>query len=133
MVDRSLLERNRILSLLKANLEAAQKRMIVQANKHKTERVFQVGDLVYLRLVPYQQMSLAFHPFHKLQPRFFGPFEVLAKIGIVAYKLKLPENSKLLVFHVSCLKKHLGPVIQPTIQLLVLTDDGILQDVPVAN
>lgn len=97
MVDRSLLERSRILSLLKVNLEAAQNSMIVQANKHKTKRVFQVGDLVYLRLVLYQQMSLASHPFHKLQPRFFGPFEVLAKIGMVTYKLKLPKNSKLLL------------------------------------
>lgn len=68
LLDRSLIKRNKMLSLLKTNLEAAQVRMQVQANKHHTEKVFQVGDLVYLRLVPYQQMSLASQPFHKLQP-----------------------------------------------------------------
>ncbi|XP_068340471.1 uncharacterized protein [Pyrus communis] len=133
MVDRCLQERNRVLSLLKVNLLAAQNRITVQANKHRTERVFQVGDLVYLRLVLYQQLSLASHPFHKLQPRFYGPFEVLAEVGSMAYKLKLPANLKLYpVFHVFCLKKHIGDHIQPTIQLPVITDKGILQDVLVA-
>lgn len=66
MVDQSLLERGKMISLLKANLEATQVCMTAQANKHRTERIFQVGDMVYLQLVPYQQMSLASQPFHKL-------------------------------------------------------------------
>lgn len=48
MVDRSLQERNRVLSLLNANLEAAQNRKKIQADKHRIERDFDVGDLVYL-------------------------------------------------------------------------------------
>lgn len=89
--------------------------------------------MVCLRLVPYQQMSLASQPFHKLQPRFYGPYEILAMIGLVAYKLKLPETSKLHpVFHVSCLKKHLGATVQPISPLPIITDAGIIQDVPLA-
>ena len=92
-----------------------------------------MGDFVYLRLVPYQYMSLASHSFHKLQPRFYGPFEVLAKVGSMAYKLKLPENSKLHpVFHVSSLKKHLGSQNSPTTPLPIITEKGILQDIPIA-
>ncbi|KAM1133241.1 hypothetical protein ACFX19_043220 [Malus domestica] len=132
-VDQALQERNRVLAVLKANLQAAQNRMKVQSDKKRTERVFEVGDWVYLRLVPYQFMSLSSHSVHKLQPRFYRPFEILAKLGPVAYKLKLPETSKLHpVFHVSCLKKHLGDHVQPSVHLPVITESGILQDVPTA-
>ncbi|TQD73411.1 hypothetical protein C1H46_041056 [Malus baccata] len=104
-----------------------------QYDKKRKEGTFEVGDWVYLRLVLYQYMSLGSHSFHKLQPQFYGPFEVLAKVGLVAYKLKLTETSKLHpVFHVSCLNKHLGIQIQPTMPLPVITDSGVLQEVPVA-
>lgn len=110
-----------MLSILKANLEATQCRMKVQFDKKIT------------KLLPYQYMSLASHSFHKLQPHFYGPFEVLAKVGSVAYKLKLPENSKLHpVVHVSCLKKHLGSQNSPTMPLPIITYKGILQDIPIA-
>ena len=63
LVDRSLQERGRILSQLKTNLVSAQVRMKQHADKHRSERSFEVGDMVFLRLVPYQHQSLATHPF----------------------------------------------------------------------
>lgn len=90
LVDQCLQDKTRLLSLLKTNLEEARVRMKSQSDKHTTEMSFAIGDFVYLILVPYQQKSLALHLFHKLHPRFYGPFEVLVKIGHVAYKLKLP-------------------------------------------
>ena len=132
-VDQCLQDRNRMLSLLKTNLESAQLRMKRQADKHRTERSFDIGDFVYLRLVPYQQKSLTLHPYHKLHPRFFCPFEVLAKVGPVAYKLKLPPHSKIHpVFHVSCLKKQLGMSISPSLPLPSVHDAGLIQDEPAA-
>lgn len=77
-------------------------------------------------------MSLASYPFHKLQPQFYGPFQIMAKVGPMAYKLQFPKQSKLHhVFHVSCLKKYLGTNVQTTTPLLVITDVGIIQDVPI--
>ena len=118
VVEQALLERDQMLALLKSNLVWAQTRMKNQADKHRTEREFTVGDWVFLRLIPYQLQSLNSHAFHKLHPKFYGPFEVVERIGKVAYKLKLPEGTKIHhVFHVSCLKKKLGSQITPTAAL----------------
>ncbi|KAM2925087.1 hypothetical protein FF1_042643 [Malus domestica] len=104
-----------------------------QADKHCIELTFEVGDMVYLRLVSYQYQSLACHPFHKLQPKFYGPFAVLEKVGAVTYKLKLSVHSKLHpVFHVSYLKKQLGVGVTPTTILPDVTDEGLLQATPLA-
>ncbi|XP_070672503.1 uncharacterized protein [Malus domestica] len=107
--------------------------MKAQANKHRREKEFEVGDLVYLKLVPYQLQSLVAHAFHKLHPRFYGPYEVLERIGSVAYKLKLLTDSKIHpVFHVSCLKKHLGPGVSPLTTLPVVTEDGLQSREPMS-
>ena len=81
--------------MLKTNMERAQNKMKVQADKHRTQREFDVGDLVYLKLIPYQLQSLSCHSYHKLQPRFYGPYVVDARVGKVAYKLQLPADYKL--------------------------------------
>jgi hypothetical protein len=54
-----LKERDIMQQLLQQNLLQAQKRMKHQADKHRTERHFEVGDFVYLRLLPYIQTSVA--------------------------------------------------------------------------
>lgn len=66
VVDLSLQEKGRILSQLKTDLADAQVRMKQLANKHLSERSFDVGDMVFLRLVPCQHQSLPKHYFHKL-------------------------------------------------------------------
>ena len=45
--------------------------------------------------------------YKKLALRYCGPFEILAKVGSVAYQLALPPNIKVHnVFHVSILKRY---------------------------
>lgn len=53
--------------------------------------------------------SLAQRVNEKLSPRFYRPFTILAKVGLVAYHLDLPDTAKIhLVFHVSQLKAFKG-------------------------
>ncbi|KAK8942857.1 hypothetical protein KSP39_PZI008725 [Platanthera zijinensis] len=125
-VDRSLEAREKVISLLKSNLTQAQERMKVLADKKRSERSLEVGTWAYIRLQPYRQTSMRPHGFHKLSPRFFGPFPVLEKIGEVAYRLELPPDAKIHhTFHISQLREHKGSL--PT-QLLPLpstvTADG---------
>lgn len=95
--------------LLKQHLFRAQQRMKTQADKKRSERQFLVGDFVYLKLQPYVQSSVMARSNNKLSFKFFGPYEIEAKIGAVAYKLKLPASSAIHpAFHVSQLKQAPG-------------------------
>ncbi|KAL8107682.1 hypothetical protein AgCh_024186 [Apium graveolens] len=112
-----LLERNAILDDLKADLLKDQHRLKFQEDLSEREVEYQVGERVYLKLQLYRQQSLARRPYHKLSAKYYGPYEILQRIGKVAYKLDLPLTSKIhLVFHVSQLKKVVG--VAPTLILL---------------
>ena len=61
------------------------------------------------RIQPYRQRSLAHRKNEKLELRYYGPYEVLKKVGVMAYKLKLsPSTTIHPVFHVSQLRKAVG-------------------------
>lgn len=73
------------------------------------------------------------HAYHKLHPKYYGPFEVLEKVRAMAYKIKFPLGSKIHhVFHMSFFKKHLGARVEPLPLLPLVIDDGLLTQEPKA-
>ena len=68
---------------------------------------YEVDDKVFLKVSPWRKI-LRFGKKGKFSPRFIGPYEILERIGPVAYRLALPlELAKLHnVFHVSMLRRY---------------------------
>ncbi|OIS96378.1 putative receptor-like protein kinase [Nicotiana attenuata] len=63
-----------------------------KADAHRSDKSFNVGDWVFVKLQPYRQSTLAGSPYHKLTSRYFGPYPIVENIGVVAYKLILPQS-----------------------------------------
>jgi len=94
---------------------------------------FEIGDFVFLKLLPYCQTSFALRRNLKLTPKYYGLFEIMRKIGPIAYKLTLLENPKLHPFHVSWLKK-VGENIEIQNSLPILLGKGdSINHMPEAN
>jgi hypothetical protein len=113
------------LVALKENLHMVQNSMKQQADQQCSERVFQEGDQVFLRLQPYKKTLFKSQGHHKLEPKFYGPYQIHKCIVPVSYKLAIPTASKIhLVFHVSCLKKVVGQNCRVQTILLELDEEG---------
>ena len=132
-VNSHISEHNLIIDELKLNLTRAQDKMKKYADKHRREVQFEVGTQVYLKLQPYRFRSLAARPNEKLRPHFYGPYEVIERIGPVASHLALPSTARIhSVFHVSQLKKVIGPSITSQPLPSCLAEDLELQLQPEA-
>ncbi|KAJ0704440.1 putative nucleotidyltransferase, Ribonuclease H [Helianthus annuus] len=94
---------------VKERLKAARDRQKSYAGNRRKPLEFQVGDKVLLKVSPWKGV-VRFIKRGKLSPRYVGPFEIIRRIGHVAYKLQLPEEMAGMhdVFHVSNLKKCLA-------------------------
>jgi hypothetical protein len=92
---------------IKQNLKADHDRHKVYADKKRTNREFKVGENVLLKVKP-KKIPLKLGSCTKLAARFCGPFEILDRIGLVAYMPALSASMNVHnVFHVSLLKKYL--------------------------
>ncbi|GJV12980.1 putative reverse transcriptase domain-containing protein [Tanacetum coccineum] len=91
---------------IKSRIQAARDRQKSCADVRRKPLEFQVGDKVMLKVSPWKGV-IRFGKRGKLNPRYIGPFKIIAKVGTIAYRLELPERLSRVhnTFHVLKLKK----------------------------
>ncbi|GJT31782.1 putative reverse transcriptase domain-containing protein [Tanacetum coccineum] len=91
---------------IKSHIQAARDRQKSYADVRRKPLEFQVGDKVMLKVSPWKGV-IRFGKRGKLNPRYIGPFKIIAKVGTVAYRLELPEKFSRVhsTLYVSKLKK----------------------------
>ncbi|CAL1409480.1 unnamed protein product [Linum trigynum] len=129
MVQKSLEK----IEVIRRNLKAAQDRQKSNAERPGDPRQHEVGDRVFLRVSPWKGV-MRFGKKGKLSPRYIGPYEVLERIGPLAYRLALPPSLSRIhdVFHVSMLKAYrFNPDHVIRHEDIQLEDDLTFEEVPV--
>ncbi|KAJ9544591.1 LOW QUALITY PROTEIN: hypothetical protein OSB04_024298 [Centaurea solstitialis] len=97
------------IKMIQEKLKAARDHQKSYADNRRKPLEFQVGDRVLLKVSPWKGL-LVFWKSGKLSPQFIGPFEIMERIGPLAYRLDLPPELSTIhdTFHVSNLKKYLS-------------------------
>ena len=89
-----------------ANLKEEDDCKKIYADKKRNDEDDQIGSYVYLK-VKEKWSLLSLGRCGKLAPRFCGPFEILAKRGLMEYELALPVHIRVHnFFHASLLNKY---------------------------
>ena len=119
---------------IKRRLETTASRPKSYADPKCRDVELQVSDYVFLK-VSSMKGVMRFGKKEKLAPRYIRPFEILERIGMVAYRLALPLDMSQVhpVFHVSMLRKYISDpshVLQP--QSVEVNDDLTYEEEPVA-
>ena len=94
--------------MIRERLKIANDRHKSYADNRRRDLKFEMGDQV-LRVSPWKGI-LRFGKRGKLSPRYIGPYEIVDKVGEVAYRLRLPSELSNIhdVFHVSMLRKYIA-------------------------
>ncbi|KAH9685255.1 Endonuclease [Citrus sinensis] len=124
---------NEKIQLIRDRLKVAQDRQKSYADKRRRELEFEVGDRVFIRISPWKGV-LRFGKRGKLSPRYIGPYEIVERIGPLAYRLALPPELSRIhdVFHVSMLRKYIyDPSHVLSKQPIQLKEDLTYEEEPV--
>ena len=119
--------------VIKANLKVAQDRQKSLTDRHATDRVYNVGDWVFLKLSLWKGV-VRFGKKGKLSPRYIGPYQITKRVSEAAYRLEFPSKLARVhnVFHVSMLRQYVSDpshVIPP--QPLEINPDLTYEEEPV--
>ncbi|GKB10830.1 putative reverse transcriptase domain-containing protein [Tanacetum coccineum] len=76
---------------IRDRMQAARDRKKSYANKRRRPLEFEVGDKVMLKVAPWKGV-MRFGKCGKLNPHYIGPFQIIERIGPVAYRLELPQE-----------------------------------------
>ena len=102
-------ETTKNISMIRDRLKAARDYQKSYADKRWKPLEFQKGDRVLLKVSPWKGV-VCFGKWGKLSPSYVGPFEIIERVDLVAYKLKIPHELSAIhdTFHVSNLKECLA-------------------------
>ncbi|XP_017438092.1 uncharacterized protein LOC108344135 [Vigna angularis] len=97
------------VKLIQARMRASQNRQKSYADQRRRPLEFVAGDHVFLRVTPTTGVGRAIRA-RKLSPKYLGPYQILRRIGPVAYEIVMPPQLANLhpVFHVSQLRKYVS-------------------------
>ncbi|KAL6137926.1 hypothetical protein ACLB2K_063215 [Fragaria x ananassa] len=100
---------NEKIKVVRDRLKAAQSRQKSYADIRRKDLEFQVGDWVFLKLSPWKCV-VRFGKREKLSPRYIGPYEIIKRVGSLAYRLVFSSELSRIhtVFHVSTLRKYIA-------------------------
>ncbi|KAK6133882.1 hypothetical protein DH2020_032372 [Rehmannia glutinosa] len=123
----------KVIEKIKERIKVAQIDKKSYADKRRKDLRFKVGDKVFLKISPTKSIS-RFGKRGKLRPRYIGPFEILARVGDLAYRLALPPQFTSVhnVFHVSMLRKSCDPSHIINYSGLEINRDLSYEEVPIA-
>ncbi|KAL5836129.1 hypothetical protein ACOSQ4_015626 [Xanthoceras sorbifolium] len=95
------------VKIIRDRLKVASDRQKSYADLKRKEIEYDVGEKVFLKVSPWKKV-LRFGRKGKLSPRFIGPYEIIERVGPVAYRLALPPELEKIhnVFHVSMLRRY---------------------------
>ena len=95
------------VKMIKERLKVAIDRQKSYADMKRKDIRYEVGKKVFLKVSPWKKVMI-FRKKGKLSPRFIGLYEVIEKVGPMAYRLTLPPDLKKIhnVFHVSMLRRY---------------------------
>ena len=95
------------VKIIREKLKVATDRQKSYANMKRKDIRYEIGEKVFFKVSPWKKV-MRFGKNGKLSPRFIRPFEVIEKVGPVAYRLALPLELENIhnVFHVSILRRY---------------------------
>ena len=121
------------VDLIRKCLLTAQNRQKSYADKRRRPLEFEVGDHIFWKVMP-KRGVVRFDKQGKLAPRYIRPFEILERVGTVAYRLMLPSRLSGVheVFHVSMFRKYTpDPAHVVDWENIIVDTDGTFEERPV--
>ncbi|CAH9088564.1 unnamed protein product [Cuscuta europaea] len=100
LAARNVQERQQMLQDLKEHMTQAQERMKKYADSKRSERTFEVGDWVFLKIQPFKQGNTLLRRPTKFSIKYFGPFQVLARLEMWLISCSCLQTQECMMFSI---------------------------------
>ena len=121
------------MKMIIERLKVVTDRQKTYADMRRKDIQYEIGEKVFLKVSSWKKV-MRFGKKGKLSPRFIGPYEVIEKVGLLAYRLALPPELEKIhnVFHVSMLRRYrLDPSHVVSSETIELRPDLTYEEEPV--